>query len=195
VVKNPTVSSETGMAKVWRGIKGWVGSKHAELSKKQALYSAIQSGEDEEVMAALALARHECVQWKGGLAMSHDEMSLRLFKYLTEPFPKQTRDKNEEVVTPLTLAESMGNPIVIKKIKREIEKYQNVAGVEDDARKKAEAHRGRSTNDRANEARSRLRDIQRKNAKEEDDEGADGGGGASDSLAETKIGGRYQPKK
>lgn len=182
------------MAGLWRGIKGWTGGKHTELNKKQALFSAIQSGEEEEVVGALGLARHECVQWKGGLAMSHDQMSIRLSKYLTEPFPKQTRDKNEEIFTPLSLAESYGHQDVIKKIKREIDKYQTVSGQEDNAKLKADAHRGRSTNDRANEARARLRDIQRKNAKEED--GAEGGGAESpESLAETRIGGRYQPKK
>mmetsp|Transcript_51120 Transcript_51120/g.65428 ORF Transcript_51120/g.65428 Transcript_51120/m.65428 type:complete len:186 (-) Transcript_51120:303-860(-) len=184
------------MAGLWRGIKGWAGGKNAELSKRQALFTAIQSGEEEEIVSAIALARHECVQWKGGLAMSHDDMSTHLYKYLTNPFPKvNRRDQDEVVLTPILLAESLGHHSIARKIKKESEKYYTVSGQEDNAKKKVDAHRGRSTNDRANEARARLKDMQKKGghepagAEDIDNHGASN----QQSLAETRIGGRYQP--
>jgi hypothetical protein len=62
------------MAGLWRGTKAWFSGGHAELNQRAALVSAIRSGEEAEVVAAFGIARHECIQWKGGLALSHDQM-------------------------------------------------------------------------------------------------------------------------
>ena len=149
------------MAGLWRGIKAWSGGKHAELNQRAALLSAIRSGEESEVVAAFSIARHECVQWKGGLALSHDQMSVQLTKYLTTPLPKKNpRDKEEEPVTPSKLAEELGHAHIARRIAREVDKYRSVAGQEADAKLKVDVNRGRSTNERADVARERLRAIQ-----------------------------------
>jgi hypothetical protein len=62
------------MAGLWRGIKAWTGGKHAELNGRGALTAAIHSGDEDEVVAAIGVARQECTQWKGGLSLTHDQM-------------------------------------------------------------------------------------------------------------------------
>lgn len=48
--------------------------KHPELDNRACLVAAIKSGDEQEVISAIATARTECVQWKGGLSLKHDEM-------------------------------------------------------------------------------------------------------------------------
>ena len=157
------------MAGLLRGIKAWAGGKRVELKGRAALVSAIQSGEESEVVAALAIARNECLQRKGGLALSREHICEQLGRHLTLPLPKANpRDKEEVAQAPPELAEKLGHGRIAQRLRREAEKYasQLYGPGSHAARAKAEAHRGRSTSDRADVARGRLRAMQARHVKE-----------------------------
>ena len=99
--------------------------------------------------------------------MSHDEMSEKLYRYLTEPIPAWTLEasglaKAAEDKTPLHLAEELSHVAVAKYIIKEANKMKDRTGRSKDEKKKQDSQRGKSTNKRADLARQRLREIQRK---------------------------------
>mmetsp|Transcript_64244 Transcript_64244/g.126187 ORF Transcript_64244/g.126187 Transcript_64244/m.126187 type:complete len:191 (+) Transcript_64244:95-667(+) len=147
------------MAALWRAIRR---GKNEELNNRAALTAAIHSGDDGELSAAIDIARQECVQWKGALSMTHDQMSSRLLAYLAAPFPKQTRDKDEIPVTPLSLARDLRHDKLVRLLMRDIEKFGTVAEQGKNAQLKSSANHGKSTNERAEQARQRLRKMQKK---------------------------------
>ena len=175
-----------------RSIRGWVHKKHPELHGRNALKAAILSGDLGELREAVQLARAECVAWKGGKAMSHDEMSSKLHAYLTAPFPKRRGSGEEVVVTPSTMAQSLQSNTMADAIRREASKYARTTEKTQDQRNMQDAHRGKSQNERAQLARDRLRDIQKK--AENDRRGAAAEDeGSEDGVATgmKAIGGRY----
>ena len=121
------------MAAIWRAVRR---GKSQELNNRAALTAAIHSGDENELIAAISIARQECVQWKGAMSMSHDEMSAKLCTYLTAPFPRKTRQKDEVLVTPLSLARDLRHENMSNRLVRETEKYTKVAAQDKDAQLK-----------------------------------------------------------
>ena len=156
----------------------WVNKKHPENHSRGALIAAIYSGDIGEVRAAIAVARAECVAWRGpGRSMSHDDMSERLYRYLTTPIPawilastscvsddelSQENGNASIERTPSDLAEGLGHTNVANYIIKEANKMVERSGRSKEDKKKQDNHRGKSTNERADLARQRLRAIQHK---------------------------------
>ena len=112
------------MAGLWRAVRSLGTGKQIELKKRANLICAINSGQEEEVVHALEVARQECIQWKGRLALTHEETCAKMLLYLTAPFPRMSRD--EKPITPSELAEFLGHHNISRRLLRETQTYAQV---------------------------------------------------------------------